>query len=204
MVELFASLDISGIPNDLAFDAGGNLYVSDSARGQVWKIDREGDVSTWKTDPLLLGLNPPGPPLGVSVGANGIAFDAGEQNLYVANTDYGRIVRIPVNGDGLAGEAEVFVEDKNALRGADGITFDSKKNLYVAVSIQDRLVLISPTGKLITLAEGTLLQNPASLQFGVGEEKNNLYVTSSAFLRFVGATFGTPRPALLKMSVEVP
>jgi hypothetical protein len=36
---------------------------------------------------------------------NGIAFDKGERNLYMAVTDFGRIVRDPVGPDGLAGLA---------------------------------------------------------------------------------------------------
>ena len=34
-VKRFAALDTGGLPNGLAFDRGGNLYVSDSTGGQV-------------------------------------------------------------------------------------------------------------------------------------------------------------------------
>ena len=46
-------------------------------------------------------------PLGFPVGANGVAV--WKRDLYVAVTEHGRIVRIPILPDGSAGEAEVLL-----------------------------------------------------------------------------------------------
>jgi sugar lactone lactonase YvrE len=206
--ELFAPLTANGqpdgLPNDLKFDKRGNLYVSDFIGGKVWKIDRKGIISIWKTDPLLMGVVLPGlgPISNFPVGANGLAFDGDEENLYVANTGLGRIVRIPVEGDGNAGDAVVFVEDEPLLRGADGINFDEDGKLYVAVNFQDRIVVVSRKGETATLAEGSPLQNPADVLLGIHAQKDNLYIANFAIFRLLGIVKETPRPALLKMSVD--
>ncbi len=135
----------------------------------------------------------------IPFGANGIAFDAGQRYLYVANTNFGRIVRIPVEADGGAGKAEVFVEDPDLLGGADGIAFHGTGNLYVAVNGPDRLAVISPDGTISTLAEGGALDFPASIIFGVGEDQDTLYITNFSALRAQGLKPGTARPALLKI-----
>jgi plastocyanin/sugar lactone lactonase YvrE len=205
--EVFAALTVNGqpdgLPNDLKFDKKGNLYVSDFIGGKVWKIDRKGIVSIWKIDPLLMGVVVPGlgPISNFPIGANGLAFDQNEKNLYVSNTGLGRIIRIPVEDDGNAGDAEVFVEDEHLLKGADGINFDKDGKLYVAVNFQDRIVIISQKGDTATLAEGNPLQNPADVLFGVRDQENNLYIANFAIFRFLGVVKETPKPALLKMPV---
>jgi hypothetical protein len=84
----------------------------------------------------------PWPGAGFGVGANGLAFWRGD--LYVANTDRGRIVRIPIDVDGSAGVPATFVEDA-AIAFADGIAFDVLGNLYVVNSLlANTLVRIGP------------------------------------------------------------
>jgi sugar lactone lactonase YvrE len=206
--ELFAPLTVNGqpdgLPNDLKFDKKGNLYVSDTIGGKVWKIDRKGIISIWKTDPLLIGVVVPGlgPISNFPLGANGLAFDEDEENLYVANMGLGRIVRIPVEDDGNAGDAVVFVENEPLLRGTDGINFDEDGKLYVAVMLQDRIVVISQKGDTAILAEGYPLQNPADVIFGVRGQEDNLYIANFAILRLLGIVKETPKPALLKMQVD--
>jgi sugar lactone lactonase YvrE len=206
--ELFAPLTVNGqpdgLPNDLKFDKKGNLYVSDTIGGKVWKIDRKGIISIWKTDSLLMGVVLPGlgPISNFPLGANGLAFDEDEENLYVANMGLGRIVRIPVEDDGNAGDAVVFAEDEPLLRGTDGINFGEDGKLYVAVMLQDRIVVISQEGDTATLAEGYPLQNPADVLFGVRGQEDNLYIANFAILRLLGIVKETPRPALLKMQID--
>src|SRR5438105_11503539 len=75
--------------NALAFDASGNVYVSDSFQGIVWRTGIGGGKTTaWVTDDLLL---PHGTP---PFGANGMGFDS-HGALFVANTADDRIIRIP-------------------------------------------------------------------------------------------------------------
>jgi sugar lactone lactonase YvrE len=201
-VDLFVSLPEGGLPNLPAFDRQGNLFVSDSFLGRIWKIDHKGNATVWKEDPLLEAA--PGGPLNLPVGVNGIAFDHNQRHLYAANTLGGRIVRILLNPDGTAGEVEVIVEDHALLEGADGIAFDNRENLYVAVNSQNRLVKMSPDGNVGVVTEGGPLQFPASLAFGAGRESKNLYITNFAILNAQGIAPGDPKPALLVLSVGTP
>jgi sugar lactone lactonase YvrE len=202
--ELFAALDITSFPNVVTFDQAGNVFVSDTVGGGVWKVDKQGNATSWKVDPLLAGITPVVNPLGLPLGANGLAFDAGGSNLYVAVTEHGRIVRVPVNADGSAGEASVFFEDLEKMGLPDGMVFGDSGNLYVAVVGNDRVVSISPKGEVTTLDEGSPLQNPSDLRFGVGENSDTLYVANFALFRMLGLVPGTPRPGVLKLPVETP
>jgi len=195
--QLFATLDPSGGPNDLAFDRAGNLFVTDPFLGRVYKITPGGSVGVWLQDPLLAG-NPAAPVLGFhAVGVDGIAFDEDSDDLYLGNLDYGRIVRVPVRHDGSAGTPVVFAADPR-LSGIDGIAFDEAGTLFAAINSQDSLVSVSKHGHIDALFAGPPLDGPASLAFGTrhGDTKT-LYVVSGAFMRTFGIKPGTPAPALL-------
>jgi sugar lactone lactonase YvrE len=198
VVERFAALDPQTLPNGLVF-RGDTLYVTDSFGGQVWAIDPQGSARIWKADPLLLGdatVNP----LGLSIGANGIALQG--SFFYVANNDFGRIVRIPVNADGSAGATEMVADAPELLRGADGIVFDEAGQLYVAVNGSDRLVAVTPEpgGAMTVLAEGAPLDFPASLAVRGGD----LYLTNFALLRAQAVVPGVPAPGVLKLALAAP
>jgi hypothetical protein len=47
-------------------------------------------------------------------------------NVYVTNTNYGRIVKIPIGVDGGPGVATTLVESCGMLVGCDGLAFDTK------------------------------------------------------------------------------
>jgi sugar lactone lactonase YvrE len=188
-----AALDPAGFPNGLAFDDRGNLYVSDSFLATVWRIGKGGGTAeAWVQSPLLAG----DPVNGFGVGANGLAFWRGD--LYVANTDLGSIVRVPVETDGRAGAPAIYVADP-AIAFADGIAFDVSGGLYVANSLlTNTLVRIAPGRTLETLATAADgLDYPASLAFGTGRgERTQLYIAN------VGANFN--RPSVMKADVGVP
>ena len=184
--------------NGLAFDQRGNLYVTDSISGAVWRIPRGGTAEVWAHDPLLAGNGSFG--FGFPIGANGIAFQHGE--LVIANTELSRLVRVPVLPDGSAGAADVLVQAP-ALFGADGVALDVKGNLYVAVSGQSTLVRVAPDGgSITTLASATDgLDDDSSLAFGTGRgDRKALF-----FVNF--ALFGPPasaHPSLSRLEVGVP
>ena len=194
--ELFASLPVAGLPNAFAFDANGDMLVTDTIGGAVWKIDAAGNVSDWISDDLLLGDDPPGP-VGLPLGANGIAFDEAQQNVYIAVTDKSRIVRIPVNEDGSAGTASVFVEDTTNLGGPDGITFGSGGYLYVALIGSDAIVKVATDGTIMSLASGGPIQNPSDVAFGVD---GTLYAANFAGFRLLGLAPGIPNPAIFTIA----
>ena len=174
--------------NDLTFDRAGNVYVSDSFQGIIWKTGPGGGAGTvWVSDPLLTTTGVP------PFGANGVEFNNGGTILFVANTGNRTIVQIPVT-NGTPGKPTVFV---NSINGADGLAVDSHDNLWVAANQSDEIVVVSPTGKLIGklgdfegvdddgLPRGLLF--PASPAFSRNGEF--LYVTNLALdLRVFGLT----------------
>ena len=203
VVSQFAALDPTGFPNDIAFDDEGDLFVTDPLLGLIWKIDEQGDPDVWLADPAFDG-NEADPFLVLSrFGIDGIAFDKGHDELFVGNLDYGTILRIEVGCDGEPGDIDVWVDDFDTLAGADGLAFDAKGTLFVAVNGQDRLASIDKYGDVDILAEGGLLDAPSGLVFGQNYfNQKTLYISSFAITRAFGIFPGTPRPALLKMPVK--
>ena len=202
-VTRFATLAPQGIPNDLAFDAHEDMYVTDSGLGRIWKVDAQGNAQVWFEDPLLLG-NPANPIAVVhALGANGIAFDLLRRNLYVANTDFGRILRISLHHGQPKGIEVVVTSD--LLLGADGIAFDLLGTLYVAVNASDRIATVRPNGTVSVLVEGGPLDAPSSVVFGTHcGDRRTLFVTNFAILRASGVKPGMPQPSLASLPVLVP
>ena len=126
--------------NALTFDTAGNMYVSDSFQGIIWKTGPTGGAMTaWVgPDPLLA-------PTGVPpFGANGLQFNS-QGTLFVANTAQDTVVQIPV-ANGVPGAPSVFV---NSINGADGLVIDADDNLWVAANQADEIVVVDPSGKAI-------------------------------------------------------
>ena len=201
-VEVFAELDHSGGPNDLAFDDCGNLFVTDPVLARIWKVDRLGTPEVFVQHPLLAGT-PDDPALIFrAVGVNGIAFDRQQRFLYVSNTDQGNILRI--NTRSFRPLPAVFVHDSR-LRGADGIAFDRDEMLWVAVNASDSLVTVNERAQVRLQLRGGLLDAPSSVVFGATRrDRDQLYLTSSAFSRTLGFQTGAPQPELLQIRVGTP
>jgi sugar lactone lactonase YvrE len=139
--------------NALTFDHAGNVYVSASFTGRVYRTGPAGGTPiVWAedapsppppADPVPQTLKPNGfPPFG----ANGLQFNSDESALFVANTANDTIVRIPNNG-GVAGTPAVFT---NSINGADGLFVDKHDNVWVCANQSDEIVVVDKTGKAIS------------------------------------------------------
>jgi sugar lactone lactonase YvrE len=193
MPTLFAKLDPTGFPNDLVFDKAGNLFVTDSYLGEIWKVSPSGEVEAWLLDRLLDPL--------FAYGANGIEFDRGD--LFVANTDQGSIVRIRMGRKGGPPHAELFVQSP-VLVGADGISFDRHHNLYATVDYQNLLVAIDSQGQIQSMqtiqtlaAAGAGLDFPADTAFGQSHGQRT-------FLFWTNGGYNFNKPSVQKVNVGDP
>ena len=140
---VFAAVDPklgSGL-NALTFDKTGNVYISDSFQGVIWKTGPNGGAPVaWVNDPLLRTTGVPG------FGANGVGFNKAFSSLFVANTGNDTIVQIPVSASGAPGTPVVLT---NSINGADGLILDNDDNIWVAANQADEIVVIDKTGKVI-------------------------------------------------------
>ena len=182
--------------NALAFDRAGNVYISDSFQGVIWRTGPGGGVATaWVAHPLLTTAGFP------PFGANGMGFNRHENALFVANTGDDRVIRIPVAG-GAAGTPEVLTQ---AINGADGLIVDEQDNIWVTANQADEIVVIDPSGKAIAKLgdfDGLRHGAPEGLLFPASLARRGdwIYVTNlSLDLRL----FGLPQSVDSQWAAEV-
>ena len=111
----------------------------------------------------------------------------------MANTAFHQIIMIPMNPDGSAGAASIFITGINA---PDGIRIDRDDNIWICANQEDEIVVIDKTGKVIAklgefggidedgIVRGFLF--PASLAFS--KDGATLYVSNlTLYLPYAGA-----------------
>jgi len=143
----------SGLCNDVALDAAGNVYATDTFGGRILVLPAGGDaLEVWSSDPLLAG------PL-FGFGANGIAIDSNDR-IYVNVNESGKLLRIPIRPDGQPGSI-LEIGLPRPLAGPDGMQLIDDDTLLLvenaggmapgAVSIVD---LVGDSGVITPLASG--------------------------------------------------
>ena len=153
-----------GLPNGIAFDADGTMYVTDSIAGAIWRAPLDRTAEQWLQHVLLEGDESIG--FGIPIGANGIAVDGASGTVYVAVLEKGTIVAIPIEDDGSAGEPAIhttFADAEDPVL-VDGIALDAAGNLYVAQPAANTIARVTPAGVIepvATQADG--LDGPASV-----------------------------------------
>lgn len=135
------------VPNSIAIGRRGDLYVSDSFQGAIFRI--KGPVSdcpgvgcwfeTVAHDGRLATAGFP------PFGANGLALSKDETELFVANTGDDRVLKLDLTTtDPIS--LSVFAE---SINGADGLAMDSKGTLWVAANQADNVVALNKAGRVI-------------------------------------------------------
>lgn len=193
-VSLFASHEKMKFPNGFARTSSGEMLVTDSGVGAVFKVDADGKSEVWVESAELVGAKDfcgKGVGAAFDIGANGIARV--EDSVYVANNDKGTIVQIRVESDGTAGKVAVVAgPDCDGLGGADGLAVSPQGGIVVAANRLNRIVELDlerlTTAEVVT---GGKLDFPASLSFHDG----NLVITN--FALFSAMSGKDPKPGLL-------
>lgn len=161
-----------GFTNDIAYDSRRDrLLVTESFAGIVYEVPvgeggvpvEDAEATAW-LDAGVLETE--------SFGANGLTF-RGPDELLVAvtratdaeGTDVGRLVRVPVEDAGAAGEPGTFLESP-AIFGADGITARGEQ-VYVAANGRNEVVRVTPAGEAAVVADAEDgLVFPSDVVFG--------------------------------------
>lgn len=133
------------VPNAMVFDSHGNLYVSDSFQGAIFKITNPNGCAPncvitepFSHDPLLATAGFP------PFGANGLAFNKEESALFICNTGDDRVLKLDMTSGTKA--VTIFAE---SLNGADGLVADDQGRLWVATNQADEVVALNEQGKVI-------------------------------------------------------
>jgi sugar lactone lactonase YvrE len=162
--------------NALAFDDAGNVYVSGSFSGAIYRTGPHGGANAvWVQSPLLQTSGFP------PFGANGIDFNRLGTALFVANTGNDTVVRVPRDPvTGAAGEPAVFT---NSINGADGLFVDENDNVWVCANQADEIVVTDPGGKAIAKLgdfNGVSNGRPEGLLFPASlvRHRGYLYITN--------------------------
>ena len=120
--------------------------------------------------------------------ANGVAVDAEEKYVYVAETTKRRVIRYAIEQDGSLGPMEVYGPGFLGRLGyPDGIALDEAGNLWIAFPAWNTIGLITPKGELEIVLEDPerkILRSPANICFGWENRRT----------AFIGSLQGTTIP----------
>jgi len=183
--------------NDLAFDAAGNLYVTDSFAATVYRIPPGGGAPVaWFTDGRLAG--DPFVPFGV----NGIRIDKDQQKLYLSVTaENGTLDGVIYTLSVVESPGPLDLQEFHryqfipgfppVLPGPDGVAFGKSGKLYVALAGSSEISVLRPDGTEETRYIGPAANpngspnplpwaNPANIAFD--NHNGTLLVTNHASL----------------------
>lgn len=150
-------------PNGLAFDAAGNLYIADTQNSRVRMVGPGGVITTFAGNGTVSGFGGEGDPATLTPlnAPQGVVADSAG-NIYVADTDHNRVIRVDSAGDmhtvagtgtaGDAGDAGGATGLLAELNGPAGLAVDAAGNLYIADSGNHRIRMLGPSGIVSTIA----------------------------------------------------
>ncbi len=151
VVSTFVDSGIFGMVNGFAFDAVGNVYVTDMGDMKIKKINPSGVVSIFAGDGIYGSVN------GFKFLSGGIAVDA-VGNVYVADAGNHKIIKINPSGvfSTFAGSGTAGLTDgigtAASFNKPYGLAFDKLQNLYVADFGNGIIRKITPEGAVSTFA----------------------------------------------------
>jgi len=174
-------LNLPALPNDLAFDAAGNAYVTDSMQATIWKIPAGGGApQIWFQSQKFASPY---------IGVNGLRLDPSRTKVYVSvTTDMlasSYIYTLPLVASPQASDLKVF--KKFALgEAADGFAFGATGDLYVTLALPTTsgFVVLGPDGAEKKRSVNPLLSptvpydSPANVAF---DGVDSLFVVNHAF-----------------------
>jgi sugar lactone lactonase YvrE len=112
--------------------------------------------------------------------ANGVALDAEERFVYVAESSKFRVTRFPIRPDGALGTREQYGPDLGTA--PDGIAFDEAGNLWATLPMPNGVGYITPAGAWVPVIEDPdtkRIRLPTNICFG-GPDRRTAYLGNLA------------------------
>ncbi|HEY2785476.1 MAG TPA: SMP-30/gluconolactonase/LRE family protein [Fimbriiglobus sp.] len=171
-------------PNDLVFDANGNLYFTDPPYGLPGiekdpkkELDFQGVYRLTPDGKLTLLTKELSRP-------NGLALTPDRKFLIVGNSDPDKAfwMEYPLNADGTLGKGRVFADVTADVKVApnkgvpDGMKIDARGNVFA--SAVNGIYIFSSTGKLL----GKIHTSVPTSNLNFGDDGSTLYITANTEL----------------------
>jgi len=172
-------------------DRAGNIWCSNSTDASPWQAALDG-----RRDGFVFRIRPDGRADIVARDlqfANGLALDAEQSHLFVCQTTGCNVLRFPIRADATLGPPEPYgptlgdpfdpmnpPADMSTTGLTDGCGFDVEGNLWVTLVMANKVVAITPAGKVVTVIEdpdNSLMLQPTNIAWG-GADGRDLYVGS--------------------------
>ncbi|MDZ4765522.1 MAG: hypothetical protein SGI73_13305 [Chloroflexota bacterium] len=138
VIDTFFALPADGFvaPQDVAVDATGAIYISDSGLNQVYKFDADGrNGVVWWIPPSYLTA--------ARLAVSGLVYDATTDTLLITEPEGGVIFRVALS-DGTTTEVYRHGAGAEFPPGFNGITVTSDGAIYAAALGQNGIVLVQP------------------------------------------------------------
>ena len=205
-------------PNDLCIDSKDRIYFTDPRyigheprelkHRAVYRVNKDStviEITREVEKPNGITLSPDGRTLYVGDHNNGSDGLNSDPNAPPPPKGAMKVYAFPLNKGGLVAGPRRTLVDFGKEAGCDGITVDSQGNVYLTCRSlsQPGLKVIDPTGReLAFLPTGPKNQTggfedwkgiPSNVEFGIGKDKNVLYVTvDKSLYRISTKTEGHP------------
>ena len=166
-----------GFCNDIAIDADGNVYATDSFAPRILTLPAGGDaLEIWLEDERFGGKG---------FNLNGIEVDG--DDLYTVKSNTGQLFQIPIGKDGSAGKA-VEVPLDRALQTPDGLRLEASGSLIVVEGVGQltRITLGGSVPELTVVRDG--LDGPTTATL-VGD---SAWVVEGQLVHLIDPKSGSP------------
>jgi trimeric autotransporter adhesin len=216
-------------PSAVVVDSSGNLYIADQANYRIRKVDTSGNISTIAGNGTKGNAGDGKAATSANIGsAGGIAVDS-SGNVYFADTANHVVRKIATGGtittiagtgtpgfsgdtteatlaaDAAAGRTAPHLATSATLNSPTGVAVDSKGNVYISDTTNNRIRRVSVTDQTITTVAGdgtgnyygdgagavySEINHPVALFF---DASDNLYIADSLNhrIRKISGTDGT-------------
>lgn len=205
---LYASGADLQFPNGICIDdATGNIYLTNSVAGNIYKIVPNPDggaptATVWLTAPELIGdeklcsgHNP------FPLGANGIsARPAADGTIYINSTDKGLLLKANINDATPHVTVVAGAPGSCELHGADGLGYDdANKIVYMALNANNAVarVELNNGNKVTKIFSGSPLDFSSDVRLGTINNTPGVYMINFALLTL--QTGGSPKPSLYRI-----